>query len=58
MRITGGENPLDATSVHPESYEAAEKLLAMHHPLYASMPTPLRLCGRLTVSHKSVTGVV
>lgn len=28
MRITGGKNPLDATSVHPESYEAAEKLLA------------------------------
>lgn len=27
-RITGGRNPLDATSVHPESYEAAEKLLA------------------------------
>ena len=27
MRILGGENPLDATSVHPESYEAAEKLL-------------------------------
>lgn len=27
MRITGGENPLDATSVHPESYEAAAKLL-------------------------------
>ena len=27
MRITGGTNPLDATSVHPESYEAAEKLL-------------------------------
>ena len=26
-RITGGSNPLDATSVHPESYEAAEKLL-------------------------------
>lgn len=28
MRITDGDNPLDATSVHPESYEAAEKLLA------------------------------
>ncbi len=28
MRIKGGKNPLDATSVHPESYEAAEKLLA------------------------------
>ena len=27
MRITGGDNPLDATSVHPESYEAAMKLL-------------------------------
>lgn len=27
MRITGGKNPLDSTSVHPESYEAAEKLL-------------------------------
>ena len=28
MRIQGGDNPLDGTSVHPESYEAAEKLLA------------------------------
>ncbi len=27
MRISEGENPLDGTSVHPESYEAAEKLL-------------------------------
>lgn len=27
MRISGGKNPLDGTSVHPESYEAAEKLL-------------------------------
>ena len=27
MRITGGKNPLDATSVHPESYDAAEKLI-------------------------------
>ena len=26
-RITGGKNPLDSTSVHPESYEAAQKLL-------------------------------
>ncbi len=28
LRITGGNDPLDATSVHPESYEAARKLLA------------------------------
>ena len=27
LRITDGKNPLDNTSVHPESYEAAEKIL-------------------------------
>ncbi|MBQ5661117.1 MAG: RNA-binding transcriptional accessory protein [Lachnospiraceae bacterium] len=27
MRIAGGSNPLDATSVHPESYEAAVQVL-------------------------------
>ncbi len=27
MRIMDGENPLDATSVHPESYPAADRLL-------------------------------
>ena len=27
-RILNGDNPLDATAVHPESYKAAEKLLA------------------------------
>ncbi len=29
MRISEGENPLDGTSVHPESYQAAEELLNM-----------------------------
>ena len=28
LRISGGKNPLDNTSVHPESYEAATRLLA------------------------------
>ena len=28
MRISGGKEALDATSIHPESYEAAKKLLA------------------------------
>ncbi|MBA4688148.1 MAG: RNA-binding transcriptional accessory protein [Candidatus Galacturonibacter soehngenii] len=28
MRIQGGKNPLDVTSVHPESYEAAKALLS------------------------------
>lgn len=27
MRISGGDNPLDATSVHPESYAATKELL-------------------------------
>lgn len=27
MRISGGDEPLDATSVHPESYDAARKML-------------------------------
>ncbi|WP_349669117.1 Tex family protein [Lacrimispora sp.] len=27
MRIQGGKNPLDLTSVHPESYDAAKKLM-------------------------------
>jgi uncharacterized protein len=27
LRITGGDNPLDATSVHPESYAAAKAVL-------------------------------
>lgn len=28
LRIQGGDNPLDATGVHPESYEATQALLA------------------------------
>jgi len=28
LRIRGGNNPLDATSIHPESYPVTEKLLA------------------------------
>ena len=31
LRITGGDNPLDATAVHPESYEATLKLLKKQH---------------------------
>jgi len=29
LRIRDGENPLDSTSIHPESYEATEKLLKL-----------------------------
>ncbi|MDE7454616.1 MAG: RNA-binding transcriptional accessory protein [Clostridia bacterium] len=31
LRITGGDNPLDATSVHPESYEATRKFMELQH---------------------------
>ena len=31
MRIAGGDNPLDGTSVHPESYKAAMELLKRVH---------------------------
>ena len=29
LRVPGGKNPLDNTAVHPESYKAVEKLLAL-----------------------------
>ncbi len=29
LRVTDGENALDATAVHPESYEAAEQLMSL-----------------------------
>ena len=31
LRITDGDNPLDNTGVHPESYEVADKLLKMEY---------------------------
>ena len=31
LRISDGTNPLDATSVHPESYEATKKLMELQH---------------------------
>lgn len=31
LRVVGGENPLDQTSIHPESYPLALKILALAH---------------------------
>jgi uncharacterized protein len=28
LRVMGGDNPLDASAVHPESYPVVEKILA------------------------------
>ena len=40
LRVPGGENPLDATAVHPESYAAAEKLLTLCGHTAADIGTP------------------
>ena len=39
LRIPGGKNILDNTSVHPESYDAAEKLLALFSLTLADVAT-------------------
>lgn len=45
VALDGGRVIADGT---PEA--VAAQLLTLRHPLYSSMPTPLRLCGRRTVS--------
>ena len=50
MRIKGGDNPLDGTSVHPESYQAAEKLLTS----LGYQPEEI-LAGGLTGISKKIT---
>ena len=51
LRISGGKNPLDATSVHPESYPAVEKLL---EELQVSMEdtASLRSVGKMVKNKK------
>lgn len=39
LRILGGNNPLDMTSIHPESYERAEKLLQLMNLTTADLGT-------------------
>ena len=39
LRIAGGDNPLDATSVHPESYDVAAELLRRAHVEPAALAT-------------------
>ena len=47
MRIIGGENPLDATSVHPESYEVTEKLLSILDFTPADIKTGLKVSDKI-----------
>lgn len=50
LRIPGAENPLDNTSVHPESYELATRILA----LIGHKPADLNDKGALTDIHAAL----
>ena len=52
MRITGGKNPLDATAVHPESYDAAKALLEK-----LGFDTKDIAAGTLKDIHKSIQNI-
>ena len=52
MRIIGGKNPLDATAVHPESYDAAKALLEK-----LGFNTKDIAAGTLKDIHKSITNI-
>ena len=67
MRISGGENPLDATSVHPETYEAVEKLfqkLGMKTEQILEgialfyIPDPQKLAGELGIGEVTLRDIV
>ena len=47
MRIAGGENPLDSTSVHPESYDATLKLLKSLGFNASDITTGLKIAGKI-----------
>ena len=47
MRILNGENPLDATSVHPESYEVTEKLLGKLDFKVSDIKTGLKVSDKI-----------
>jgi len=54
LRITDGDNPLDNTAVHPESYDIAEKLLEME---YKNMPLE-KLAERLDVGKPTLKDII
>ena len=68
MRISGGDNPLDATSVHPESYEATKRLLSklgltmenasMAGTLYKNIPDKKKLADELGIGEITLSDIV
>ena len=47
LRINGGDNPLDAGAVHPESYEIVERMAARAGVAVAELAGNAELAGRL-----------
>ena len=58
MRITGGTNPLDATSVHPESYEAASRLLEKLAGLGRQIKDYKKLAAELEIGEITLQDIV
>lgn len=70
MRIQGGDNPLDSTSVHPESYDAAAQLLKLLGydvnaitsgelaQLHSKIDSMQEMAGRLSVGEITLEDIV
>lgn len=70
MRIQGGDNPLDSTSVHPESYDAAAQLLKLLGydvnaitsgelaPLHSKIDSMQEMAERLSVGEITLEDIV
>lgn len=70
MRIQGGDNPLDSTSVHPESYDAAAQLLELLGydvnaitsgelaQLHSKIDSMQEMAGRLSVGEITLEDIV
>ncbi len=56
LRITDGDNPLDATSVHPESYEAAQQLMARMGLTMEDVKKAQKEAGKSSVAGSAVAG--
>jgi protein Tex len=51
LRISGGENPLDKSSVHPESYAVVEKIAADLHCSIGDLLTSKELRKQINITH-------
>ncbi len=65
LRVAGAKNPLDNTAVHPESYDAAKKILAecgfslsdLSGAALSEIPAVAEKCGYAAIAEKAGVGV-